>query len=184
MPMTNKPIVTSSGDSLELLETSAMTGGARILARIIFAAHGDLAPAHIHLLQDETYEVLSGRLAYALGESRRIAKPGETVTLPRGVAHQHYADGPEDAVVIMTMTPGLDFDYLLENFFGRGSEGKQLKGHAHNIQGLVWRRKLKSHFTLPGIPVWVQDTTAWIITPFAYLFGYRAVYQRFSGEEW
>ena len=184
MPAINKPIVMATGDSLELLETSAMTNGARVRARIVFAAQGGLAGAHIHLFQDESYEVLSGRLAYTLDGTKRIAQAGETVTLPRGVPHQHYAAGPEDAVVIMTMTPGLDFDYLLENVFGRGSEGKVPKGFAHNIQAVVWRRKLKSNFTLPGIPVWVQDATAWIITPFAYLFGYRAVYKRFSGEEW
>jgi hypothetical protein len=34
------------------------------------------------------------------------------------------------------------------------------------------------------IRVDISAAAARIVTPFAYLFGYRAVYQRFSGEEW
>lgn len=168
---------------MELLETSAMTGGARVLTRIIFKAGGPLTSPHVHRFQDETLEVLSGRLAYSLNEIKRIAEPGETVTLPHGVSHRHYAEGAEDVVVLVAMTPGLDSDYLFENFFGLGAEGRFAKGIG-KIQTVVWLAKLKSGFTLPGHPVWIQKAVASIVTPIAYLFGYRAVYKRFSGEEW
>jgi quercetin dioxygenase-like cupin family protein len=183
MPTINKPIALPSGDSVKLLETSAMTGGTHVRAQIIFKSGGPLTSPHIHRFQDETLEVLSGRLAYSLNEIKRIAETGETVTLPRGVSHRHYAEGPEDVVLIDTMTPGLDFDYLLENLFGLGSEGRFVKGIG-KIQTIVWLAKLKSGFTLPGFPIWQQKAVASIVTPVAYLFGYRAVYKRFSGEEW
>ena len=169
---------------MELLESSAMTGGARVRARIVFSSRGSFSAAHIHLRQDETFEVLSGELTYTLGKTKRVARPGETVTLPRGIPHRHYADGREDAVVIATMTPGLDFDYLLENIFGRAAAGEPPQGFRHKIQALVWQDKLESNFTLPDLPVWVQRAAARIVTPIAYLFGYRAVYQQFSGQEW
>ena len=183
MPTVNKPIVTKDGDSVELLETSAMSGGARVRARFIFKYGGPLTLAHIHRFQDETIEVLSGRLAYWLNDTKRIAAAGTTVTLPRGVAHRHYAEGPEDVVVLGTTTPGLDSDYLLENFFGIGSEAGFAKGPS-KIQTIVWLTKLKSGFSLPGFPILLQTAVARIVTPLAYLFGYRAVYRRFSGEEW
>ena len=128
-------------------------------------------------------EVLSGRLCYWLNKTQRVAETGETVTLPRGIPHRHYAEGPEDAVVIDTMTPGLDSDYLLENFFGVGSERGYAKGPSR-IQSIIWNAKLKSGFALPGLPIWLQTVIAGVVTPIFYLFGYRAVYKRFSGEEW
>ena len=138
---------------------------------------------HRHLLQDETYEVLSGTLTYWLAGKKFRAEAGTTVTLPRRVVHQHYADGPEDVISIQTVTPALDFDYLVENLFGLGSEGRGVNPIDALMQGLVWIRKAKGPFYL-GIPIWLQHILAFIITPIAYQLGYRAVYQRFSGEEW
>jgi quercetin dioxygenase-like cupin family protein len=66
MPAINKPIVLSSGDSMELLETSAMTSGAYVKARLVFKRDGPRFPSHIHPYQDETYEVVSGVLIYML----------------------------------------------------------------------------------------------------------------------
>jgi hypothetical protein len=43
---------------------------------------------------------------------------------------------------------------------------------------------MKSPVVLAGVPQWLQRGVAWVFTPIAELFGYRAVYQRFSGEEW
>lgn len=183
MPTINRKLVLDSGDSVELLETSAMTGGERVRARLVFKAGGLKVVPHIHPHQDETYEVISGKLTYLLDGAKNVAPAGTTVVLPRGISHQHYCGGPEDAVTIQTMTPGWDFDYLLENVFGLGSEGRAIRGLDNILQGIVWLRRLKSGFFLAGIPIWMQRALAWIATPILELFGYRAVHQRFSGEE-
>jgi quercetin dioxygenase-like cupin family protein len=182
MPTVNKLIVTKDGDSMELLETSAMNGGARVRARLTLKA-GTPLPRHVHPLQDETYEVLSGRLAYRLKEGKRIAGAGETVTFRRGLSHQHYAEGPEATVAVVTLVPGLDFDYLLEGLFGLGSENSYPNG-PDKIQIIIWMNRLKARIHLAGVPIGLQAAIARLVTPLAYRFGYRAVYQRFSGEEW
>jgi quercetin dioxygenase-like cupin family protein len=183
MPYINKPIVLASGDSIELLETSAMSSGERVRTRIVFAAGGIRVPPHVHPLQDETLEVLSGELTYVLADEKHVVNAGSSVRLPRGIGHQHYSEGPAGAVTIQTMTPGLDFDYLLENLFGFGAEGR-LKGILYPMQLLVFLGKMKSAFAHAHIPLWFQKGVATFVTPIAYLFGYRAVYRRFSGEEW
>lgn len=183
MPTINKPIVLPSGDSMELLETAAMTNGEYIRARFVFAANGLRVPAHKHPLQEETLEVTSGRLTYYLNGKRHVAETGATIVLPRGVGHQHHSEDPEAAVVIQTMRPGLDFDYLLENLFGLGSEGR-LQGFSYFVYLIVLLGKMKSAFVGANLPVWFQKIVAKIVTPFLYLFGYRAVNKRFSGEEW
>jgi len=178
MPTINKPIVLPTGDVIEILETSAMTGGEYVRSKILFAAGGLRVPAHIHP-QDEEFQVVSGKLTYLLDGEKHVADAGTTVTLPRGVGHEHYSEGPEAAVTIQTLRPGLDFDYVLENLFGLGAEG-----HQSTIQLLIIIAKMKSAFVRADIPIWLQKAAAKVITPIAYLFGYRAVYQRFSGEEW
>ena len=178
MPTINKPIVLPTKDVIEILETSAMSGGAYVRSRIVFATGGLRVPPHIHP-QDEEFKILSGKLTYFLAGEKHVADAGTTITLPRGVGHEHYSEGPEDAATIQTLRPGLDFDYLLENLFGLGAEGRPT-----TIQLLIAIAKMKSAFVRADIPIWLQKTAAHIVTPIAYLFGYRAVYKRFSGEEW
>jgi quercetin dioxygenase-like cupin family protein len=183
MPTINKVWTLPKGDSMEILETSAMTGGARTRAHLVFKPGGSRVPMHRHLLQDEKYEVLSGTMTYWLNRKEYHAEAGTTVTLPRGVLHQHYSDGSEDVISIQTITPGLDFDYVVENLFGLGSEGRGVNPIDALLQGLVWIRKAKGPFYL-AMPIWAQHVLAFIVTPIAYRLGYRAVYKRFSGEEW
>jgi quercetin dioxygenase-like cupin family protein len=183
MPAIGKPIVLPAGDSMELLETAAASNGECVRARLVFAANSPRAPRHVHPLQDETYAVISGTLSYILGRKKHIAPAGSIIHLPRNIPHQHFCEGPEDVVTIQTVTPALDFDYVLENVFGRGTEDK-LRGIPQILQGLVMIRKMKAAFFLAAVPLWVQRLAAWLVAPVAYLFGYRAVYQRFSGEEW
>lgn len=183
MPTINKPIVLPSKDVIEILETSAMTGGKYVRSRIVFAAGGLRVPAHIHPYQDEELKVISGKLTYFLDGKKHVAEAGTTVLLPKGVGHQHHSEDSEDAVTIQTMTPGLDFDYLLENLFGLGSEGR-LKGINYLFNLVVILGKLKSAFVGANLPIWFQRAVAAVLTPILYLFGYRAVNKRFSGEEW
>jgi quercetin dioxygenase-like cupin family protein len=183
MPTINKVWTLPQGDSVEILENSAMTGGERTRVRLVFKPGGSRVPPHRHLLQDEKYEMISGTMTYTLDGKKYRAEAGTKVTLPKAVLHEHYTEGLEDAVAIQTMTPGLDFDYLVENLFGLGSEGRGVNPIDALLQGLVWIRKAKGPFYL-AIPIWAQRVLAFIVSPIAYLFGYRTVYQRFSGEEW
>jgi quercetin dioxygenase-like cupin family protein len=185
MPTINKPLVLKSGDSVELLETSAMTGGAYVRSRFVFAAGGIRVPSHIHPLQEEKLEVVSGRLTYFLNGKKHVAQAGTTVTLPRGIVHRHFCeDQKEDAVTIETMTPGLDWDYLLENLFGLGAQG------SFNVISLpafltMQLAQIKAAFYAGYLmPLWFQKTVANALAPLLHRLGYRAVHKRFSGEEW
>ena len=61
--------------------------------------------------------------------------------------------------MIQTITPGLDFDYIVENLFGLGSEGRGVQGLDNIAQGLIWIHKMKGPFFL-GAPVWIQYVLA------------------------
>src|SRR5947207_15848577 len=116
MPTINKVWALPKGDSMEILETSAMSGGARTRVRLVFKPGGSRVPLHRHLLQDEKYEVVSGTVTYKLDGKIHQAAAGTTFTLPKGKPHEHYTVGPEDAVSIQTITHTLDFDVIVEIF--------------------------------------------------------------------
>ena len=143
---------------MEILETAAMSGGARTRVRLVFKPGGSRVPSHRHLLQDETFQVLSGTVTYMLDGKIHEAPSGTTFTLPKGVVHEHYTVGPEDAVSIQTITPGLDFDVIVENLFGLGSEGRGVNPIDALMQGLVWIRKMKGPFYL-SLPIWIRRTS-------------------------
>lgn len=182
MPTTDRPLAFPGGDSMQLLATTAMTGGAFVRARIVFKGGGHRVRRHLHPRQVEHYEVLAGRLAVEIGRTVHVLGPGERITIPLGVRHRHYAAGPEDAVAIETMTPGLDFDYQLESFFGLGADGR-FGGLTQVLHALVWIHSLRSAVHLAGLPVWLQRTAAAIVDRPARWAGVRAVYARYSGEE-
>ena len=91
MPTINKIWALPKGDSMEILETSAMTGGARTRVRLVFKPGGSTVPMHRHLLQDEKYEVLSGTMTYWLDGKMHRAEAGTKVALPRGA----YGEGAD-----------------------------------------------------------------------------------------
>lgn len=184
MPVVGKVMgIAGTRDTAEILETADMTNGAYVRTRISFAPNTIKPAVHVHPYQDETYEVQSGTLTYMLNGEMRRAGAGTTVFLPRNVAHQHRSEGPEQTMTIQTVSPALDFDYLIENIFGLASEGKLVRGRVHLLQGSVWLQKLKGPITLPNVPLWIQRVVAMLLTPIAYAIGYRAVYRRFSGED-
>jgi len=183
MPTINKPFLSRSGDSTELLETAAMTNGRCVRARTVFGSNGIRVPSHLHADQDETYEVTSGTLTYIVNGTEHLAGPGTIVQLPRGIPHQHFSEGPEPAATIQTMKPAGDFDFVLETLLGLGSEGR-LHGLDFFVQGMVMIGRMKSPVMLAVMTIWLQRAIARVFTPVAELFGYRAVYKRFSCEEW
>jgi len=183
MPAINKPIVRPSGDAMELLETAAMTNGRYVRARIVFGATGFRVPPHFHVLQEESFEVISGTLTYWLDGTKHTAAAGVTVKLPPNVPHQHYSEGPANTETIMTMSPAGDFDYVLETLFGLAQE-ERLDGFRYVLQGIVMQRRMNTPVFLAALPASIQRAICFAVAPVAELFGYRAVYRRFSGEEW
>lgn len=172
-----------TGDVYEFLETANDTKGERVKMKMTLKSNGELVPNHFHALQDEHFEVIEGKLTVLLdGEYQKLTK-GEKINLPKNKAHNHFNNDPEPLVFIQTITPALDFDYLLENIIGLTIDGKMPKGKAGLVQELVTLRYLDSKSFLAGIPVGLQKFLINTVGPIGRLFGYRAIYKKYSGIE-
>lgn len=184
MPVKGQKLVDKfTGDSFEFLETSADTNGERVTVKVILKSKGQTVDDHLHILQDEKFEILSGKMTYFLDGKEHHIEAGEEVVLPKNKAHNHYNTSDEPTEYIQTITPGIDVDLFLENLFGMINDGKVKDGKLPFLQAMVTGKYLESPSRLAAIPMGVQNVLMNIIGPIARLFGYRAIYKKYTGVE-
>ncbi|HLY71799.1 MAG TPA: cupin domain-containing protein [Puia sp.] len=172
----------ATGDVYEYLELSKDTNGERITLKQTINK-GQLYPKHFHTLQDERFEVLTGKLTiWSEGKTKTLCH-GEKITLPKNKPHNHYNNDNEPVTFIQTVSPALDFEYWMENIIGLTIDGKIRNGKTGFIQDLVTLKYLDSKTYLPNIPLGIQKILMNIVGPLGRLFGYRAIYKKYSGIE-
>lgn len=184
MPIKGQVVVNpTTGDCYEFLETAKDTHGLRVTMKATIAHRGQLVPRHFHVLQDETFEVLDGELTVWLNGESSVVKAGEKIHLPKGVPHNHYNAGERPLCYLHIVSPGLDFDYLIENLVGLAADGKRKNGNYGLLQQLVSLKYLDSKSYLADIPVGLQKLMMQVGAPLGRLLGYRAIYRKYSGFE-
>ena len=184
MPRVGQVLLAKGRESAEFLATGESTGGEYVQLRALQPPGAVKAQPHVHLYQEESLEVVAGRLTYDIDGRSGIAVAGEKVVTPPGTPHRHWnAEAGEDLVMIQTLRPALDTDYFFESAYGLAQEGK-IQGFAFTVQGLVWLDTFRGTIAAQRPPLWVQRALARVASPIARLGGMRAVYRRFSGEEW
>lgn len=184
MPHKGQILVNSAtGDNYEFLETSADTHGERVSILTELKTKEQLVPNHFHVLQDETFEIISGKLTIMLDRKYYTLSAGDKKTLPKNIAHNHYNNHDEPAKYIHSITPALDFEYLIENLVGLASDGKSKNGKYGLVQELVTLKYLDSKAFLADKPVAIQKILMEIIAPIGRLFGKRAIYRKYSDIE-
>lgn len=93
---------------LDVKATAADTAGAFSLvdSRLTAAAN---PPWHVHDHQDEAFLVLDGEVEFLLAERPPVlARPGDFVFGPRGVAHRFEVRTPEARVLVLSTPAGVD----------------------------------------------------------------------------
>ena len=184
MPTKGQKLVDKfTGDTIEFIETSSDTNGERVTLKVTLRSKGQTVDDHIHLKQQETFKMLSGTMTYFLNGQQKDLNPGEEIVLPENKAHNHYNTKNEPAEYIQTIEPGIDVDLFLENLFGMINDGKVKEGKLPFLQAMVTGKYLESPSRLAAIPLGPQNFLINTIGPIARLFGYRAVYKKYTGVE-
>jgi quercetin dioxygenase-like cupin family protein len=94
--------------------TAADSGGALLGWELMLAPGGRVPSSHAHPQQEERFTVVAGRMRFRVAGRRTIAGPGTTVTVPPGAVHSFANASPEPARVMVTTTPALSMQELLE----------------------------------------------------------------------
>lgn len=90
-------------DSLEVLAS----GPGELLVLATYVPLGSPPPAHLHPGQDESFEVLEGRLRAKVDGEQLEVGAGETLEISAGSAHQMWNPAEEPARVRWSTRPGL-----------------------------------------------------------------------------
>src|SRR5688572_2311993 len=83
------------GDSLEFRETARDTGGALLSGEFVVPPRGG-SLLHVHPLQEEHFEVLSGTLVIQIEGEHRSLGEGEEATVPPGTPHRFYNEDDQE----------------------------------------------------------------------------------------
>ena len=78
---------------------------------------------HIHLHQDEIFHVLQGEIRVVIEGVEKIAKAGETLTVPMGQRHIAYNNQSEVLDCRVEYKPGLDYDVFMQCLCGLTKDG-------------------------------------------------------------
>lgn len=137
---------------------------------------------HIHRDQEESFEVVSGKLGIRVGGQELILAPGQSAVGPPRVPHTWWnPSGDEEVRFLVAMRPGLDVETMLETVLGLMQDGKtigplprnplQLAVLAHEIGGWLMLTPMERALFAP-------------VAALAFvggLFGYRTRYPEYSG---
>jgi quercetin dioxygenase-like cupin family protein len=108
-------------------KTAAETGGELLEYDVIGRPRGFPAQRHLHPHQTERHEVVSGLLLVSMEGRERVLGVGESVVIPAGTAHRHYAAGTEEAHVRVELWPPLRTAELLERLAELSDAGQITK---------------------------------------------------------
>src|SRR5260370_40477234 len=84
-----------SGERFIFSQTAADTGGELVAVEFHVHPDGKVPGAHVHPVQEERFEVVSGVMKFKLGRKLVTAGPGETLGVPRGAPPKVAKAGAE-----------------------------------------------------------------------------------------
>jgi quercetin dioxygenase-like cupin family protein len=122
------------------------------------APGGKVPVPHVHPIQTERFEVVSGEVRFRLGFRTFVAGPGEVVEAPPGVAHGFANAGEGEARMRVEVRPALNMAGMFEEVVELAEAGKLTRrGLPRNpltLASLARRYDLEAH--APGLSVTAQ----------------------------
>ena len=107
----------ATGERLRFLRTAADTGGELLEMENVWVRPDHATVPHVHPRMEETWEVVSGRAGFRVGEREVEAGPGETVVAPPGVVHHGWNLGGGETVLRIMMRPALRWEEFVVRLF-------------------------------------------------------------------
>ena len=96
-------------DALAVVRTA---DGARPVVIEMTVPPAGHAPLHVHRDLDDSFYLLSGRLAVRCGDDTFVASAGDYVSLPHGVPHTFFVLGDTPAVMMQVHADGSFLDFI------------------------------------------------------------------------
>lgn len=173
-----------SGDILEhpitrekivIRKTALDTNGELLLADFYLQPGGFVAAEHIHPMQEERFEVVSGKLSRRVAGKEAASGPGEVIVVKPGTPHVWWNSGDIETHVSVELRPALKAETFFETYFGLAQYGKvsPKTGLPNMLQMAVLMRAYRNEIILAQPPRAMQTVLFGLLAPIGRLIGYK-----------
>ncbi|MFN8440348.1 MAG: cupin domain-containing protein [Caldilineaceae bacterium] len=164
-----------TGEKIVFRKTAGDTSGELLQAELTLLPGAFVAAEHIHPLQEERFEVISGILRGRVAGKELSSRPGELVVVPKGTPHVWWNSGQDELRVLVEVRPALRFENFFETFFGLAQDGKvnPKTGLPNPFQLALVMRTYRNELILAQPPRLVQTLLFGVLAPVGRLLGYR-----------
>lgn len=108
-----------TGETITFIKTGKETNGEYTEIICTIPAGQDGPPPHIHPLQDEYFEALSGNLELSAEGKKITLEPGQSFLVKANISHTFSNKTNEEIKFKAVYRPALNIDYLLIQSFDR-----------------------------------------------------------------
>lgn len=165
-------------------ETARDTAGGLLQVEWLAAPAWTAGADHLHPLQEERLEVLSGTLGMRVDGVERVRGPGDGIAVKPRSAHSAWNAGASELHLLVDFRPALRTEALLETMATLGRDGRTTaRGMPRNpLLAAVILSHFADELQLVRPPVAVQNATLRPLAALGRVLGYRAEHP-YSGEE-
>lgn len=169
-----------SGQMIRFIRTGRETNGSLLEMESSWEPGSTEPPMHYHPFQSEDFKVMTGELTVRINGVVEILKPGDTLHIPACTSHTMWNHSTEKTIVNWKVRPAKDTEYFLETGMGLATDGKvNRKGMPGILQIALTANRFSRVFRLSKPPFFIQKFVFLLLTPFAWMAGYRAVYRKY-----
>ncbi len=157
-------------------QTSVETNGELVQIDFTFAPHVPVSSEHIHPLQEERFEVLSGTFGFLVNGQEQTGGAGYQLVAPAGVPHNFWVVGDEPSEISFEFRPALRTEEVFETLWTlvRAEKINRKTGRPSLLQSAVMLSEYRNEFVPASPQLPVQRVPFGVLAPLGRLLGYRA----------
>lgn len=168
-----------SGERLVFLRTGPETEGRYTENEIRLQPGGAVPKAHVHLKQEETFNVISGQLTLVENGQTFVLGPGQSHTVAMGVPHQPFNKGDVPLVARVRITPAGRADLMLTQVHGFLTEKDTPRTERDwFLQAMMYCVYYDTYLAKPSVAA--QKVLSFLIVPTARMLGYQSWYPAYA----
>ena len=168
-----------SGERFIFTKTAADTAGELVAVEFVVDPGGRVPGGHVHPIQEERFEVVSGTMRFRKGRDTVLAGPGDALTVPPATYHRFANAGDSPAVLRVEVRPALRMEQLWETVVALAQQGRTFRsGLPRPVDLALFMREFEQEVQPPLAPGLVRAATA----PLAWLATRRGLSRRYQAS--
>jgi len=167
------------GQNIKFLQTAKDTSGKLLEMEASYGPYSKEPPPHYHPYQEEDFIIVKGQMTARLEGKILLLNEGDTLHIPANTVHSMWNNAGSAAIINWKIQPALSTEYFFENASGLAADKKRRNRMRSILQRSLLANKYSRVFRVAKPPFFIQKILFTILTPFAWLVGYRSSYARY-----